>query len=121
MERIEIQCDAKNIWKVAKEIVYQTIQVYEPDLICDMEHFNCVSEWNRNRIKPIKFISKVGFYKKNLKTLTVFLTKSKFWWKNIPTETDKATLVIYLPKMFYLIRELRKEIYRIKSDEERNL
>lgn len=121
MERIEIQCDAKTVWKAANEIVYQTIQCYEIDLCSDKESYEYITEWNKGRIRPFKFTSKVGFYKKNLNGLIVYITFGKKWWHTIPTETDKATLVIYLPKMFNMIKELRKEIYRLKSDEERNI
>ena len=97
------------------------MQCYEPDLCCNEEYFNQISYWNKQRIKPIKFISKVGFYNRQVDGIIVFITKCKNWWKKIPTEHNKATLVIYLPKMVYLIKELRKEMYKLKSDEERNL
>lgn len=121
MERIDLQCNAKNVWEIARQIIFETMQCYEMDLCCDIEQFDQIANWNKARVKPIKFISKVGFYKKDLKGLIVFITKSKNWWRTITTEKDKATLVIYLPKMIKLLAELRKDYYRTKSDEERNI
>ena len=121
MERIDIQCDAKSVWEKASEIVYQTIQYYETELCGNIKQYFEICEWNKNRIKPFKFTSRVGFYKNDLKGIVVFITKYNKWWHTIPTEPQKATLVIYLPKLFKMISELRKEKYNLKSDEERNL
>ena len=121
MERFEIQCNAKTVWEKASEIIFQTIQYYEIDLCSTKEHYNEICLWNKNRIKPFKFTSKVGFYKNDLKGIVVFITKCRKWWHTIPTEPHKATLVIYLPKLFKMISELRKEMYKLKSDEERNI
>lgn len=121
MERIDLQCNAKNVWQVASEITFQTINMFETDLCSTAEQYWEIVERNKKRIIPFKFTSKVGFYNKNLDGMIVFITRSKKWWRTIHTEPNKATLVIYLPKLLNMIKELRKERYRIRSDEERNI
>lgn len=120
MEKIEIKCDRTTVIKEARKIIYYTMQALAPCIIDDFDTFNFIMANNNKRMTPIKFTSKYNFFKKDIEGLIVYITNSKFWWKNVETPPHRAVLVLYKRKMVKCIYQNIKK-RRLLADDERDL
>lgn len=119
MEKFEIQCDTKTVWREANLILFSAMQMIDSDLVYDYDKYIEIRKWNKNRVMPLKAVSKVNFYNKQINGLVIYITYGTRWWKTIPKFRDKATLVIYMKKLDYVLAKAREHFNRLRSDDEK--